>query len=131
MSRTGGRIRPERVAEQIRIETASILQRDLEDPRIGLATCTRVEVSRDLRVAKVYVSVLADADEQKETLEALGRASGYVRRLLSQRLGLRVSPEVRFIFDPSVEFSIQLEEMLEASKPYSSPDDDQEPPTDE
>ena len=129
--RTGGRVRPERVAEQIRIEIASIIQRDLEDPRIGLATCTRVQVSRDLRVARVYVSVLADPDEQKETLEALGSASGYVRRLLSQRLGLRVSPEVRFIFDPSVEFGIQLDEMIEASKPYSSPEDDQEPPPDE
>jgi ribosome-binding factor A len=131
MSRSGGRVRPDRVAEQIRIEIASILQRDLEDPRIGLATCTRVQVTRDLRVAKVYVSVLANSEEQKETLEALGRASGYVRRLLSRRIGLRVSPEVRFIFDPSVEFGIQLDEMIEAAKPYSSPEDDEEAPPEE
>jgi ribosome-binding factor A len=104
------------VAEQIRVEIAEILQRELKDPRIGLATCTRVNVSGDLRVAKVYVSVLGDEPEQKQTMKALGRASGYVRHLLSRRLGLRVSPEVRFLFDPAVEYGIKLEEMLEETR---------------
>ncbi len=116
MSRNTTRIRPERVAEQIRIEIAEILQRDLNDPRISLATCTRVQISGDLRVAKVYISVLADSREQEMTLKILGRASGFVRRLLSQRLGLRVSPEVRFVFDPSVEYSIRLESLIEETK---------------
>jgi ribosome-binding factor A len=104
------------VAEQIRVEIAGILQRELKDPRIGLATCTRVNVSGDLRVAKVYVSVLGSEPEQKQTMKALGIASGYVRHLLSRRLGLRVSPEVRFMFDPSVEYGIKLEKMLEETK---------------
>ena len=125
MARNTARIRPERVAEAIRIEIAAILQRDLNDPRIGLATCTRVQVSGDLRVAKVYISVLADSQEQETTMKTLGRASGFVRRLLSQRLDLRVSPEVRFIFDPSVEYSIRLESLIEETK--RGADEDENP----
>lgn len=116
MSRNPSRIRPERVAEQIRMEVAEILQRDLKDPRIGLATCTRVSVSGDLKFAKVYISVLADAEKQQTAMKTLERASGFVRRLLSQRLDLRISPQVRFVFDPSVEYGIRLERMLEETK---------------
>ncbi len=129
MPRGGARIRQERVAEQIRIEIAGILQRDLKDPRIGLATCTRVRVSGDLKVAKIYVSVLGAPEEQKRAMAALDGASGFVRRLLGQRLGLRVSPEVRFTFDPSVEYGIQLEKLIEETRgnaPDDSPDADVE-----
>jgi len=110
------------VAERIRVEIADILQRELKDPRIGLATCTRVQVSGDLRVAKVYVSVLAARREQETTMKALVNASGFVRRALSKRLGLRVSPEVRFLFDPSVEYGIRLERLIEETKEHD-PDD--------
>jgi len=113
VSRGGARVRPERVAEQIRIEIAGILQRDLKDPRVGLATCTRVQVSGDLKIAKIYISVLGDAEVQKRTMAALEGASGFVRRLLGQRLGLRASPEVRFLFDPAVEYGIRLEQLIE------------------
>ena len=123
MPRSGARIRPERVAEQVRIETAGILQRDLKDPRVGLATCTRVHVSGDLKVAKVYISVMGTAEEQKRTMAALEGASGFVRRLLGQRLRLRVSPEVRFLFDPSVEYGIRLERLIEESRRQEAPGD--------
>ena len=123
MSRGGARVRPERVAEQIRVEIAGILQRDLKDPRVGLATCTRVQLSRDLKVAKIYISVLGASDEQKRTMAVLEGASGFVRRLLGQRLGLRVSPEVRFLFDPAVEYGIRLERLLEESRGQRAPSD--------
>jgi ribosome-binding factor A len=122
VSRNPSRIRPERVAERIRVEIADILQRELKDPRIGLATCTRVQVSGDLRVAKVYVSVLAAPREQETTMKALVNASGFVRRALAQRLGLRVSPEVRFLFDPSVEYGIRLERLIEETKGHDPGD---------
>jgi ribosome-binding factor A len=122
MSRGSSRVRPDRVAEQIRHETAQILQWELKDPRIRSVTCTRVHVSGDLGVAKVYVSVLGDEAEQRQTMKALQKATGYVRHLLSQRLGLRVSPEVRFIFDPSVEYSIRLEKILDETKQGSEKD---------
>ena len=82
MARNTPRIRPERVAEQIRVTVAEILQYELKDPRIGLTTCTRVNLSGDLRVAKIYVSVLGDGEEQKRSLRALERALEYgVRKL--------------------------------------------------
>ena len=130
MPRNGARIRPERVAEQIRMEIAVILQRDVKDPRVGLATCTRVQVSGDLKVAKIYVSVLGAAEEQERTMAALDGASGFVRRLLGQRLGLRVSPEVRFTFDPSVEYGIRLEKLIEEAR-ANAPDDFTENPEEE
>ena len=121
----GPRIRPERVAEQLRMDVADILQNDLKDPRLGLVTCTRVDLTSDLRHAKLYVSVLGEQSAKDSSMEALDSATGYVRRRLSQRLGLRVSPEIVFVFDPSIEYSIRLETLIEETK-RSSPDGDAE-----
>ncbi len=122
--RRGERIRPERVAEQIRMDVARILQNDMKDPRLALVTCTRVDLTRDLRYAKIYVSVLAEGSEQEQTLKVLEGATRYVRRRLTERIGLRVSPEIRFIFDPSVEYGIRLEELIEKTKEQSPEEDD-------
>ena len=111
--------RRERVAERVRQEVAGILRFDLADPRVARATVTRVEMSRDLGLARVYVSVLGGEKQQKETLTTLRRAGGRVRSLLGGRVRLRATPEVRFVFDPSVEFGIRLEEILEAERARS------------
>lgn len=110
-------LRCERVAEQIRMDAARILQRQLKDPRLGLVTCTRVTVTKDLRHAKIYVSVLGEPEEQQQTMKALDRATSFVRRELARSLDLRVSPEIRFLFDPAVEYSIRLEKLLEDANP--------------
>ncbi len=122
--RRGERIRPERVAEQIRMDVAEILQKDMKDPRLQLITCTRVDLTGDLRYAKLYVSVLAEGTEREQTMKALEGATGFIRRRLTERLGLRVSPEIRFIFDPSVEYGIRLEELIEKTKEPSPPEED-------
>lgn len=122
--RTGGR--RERVAEAVRREVAGILRFDLSDPRVGRATVTRVELTGDLTVARVYVSVYGSDAERKETLAVLGRARGRVRTLLGSRIRLRATPEIRFVFDPSVEFSIRLEQILDrerAARPGTSGDE--------
>ena len=118
----GVRIRSERVAEQLRMDVADILQNDLKDPRLGMVTCTRVDLTNDLRHAKVYVSVLGE--DKDGSMQALASAAGYVRRKLSRRLGLRVSPEIVFVFDPSVEYSIRLEGLIEETKRRSPPSPD-------
>lgn len=120
----GIRIRPERVAEQLRMDVADILQNDLKDPRLGLVTCTRVDLTGDLRHAKLYVSVLGEESAKNSSMEALESATGYVRRQLSKRLALRVSPEIVFVFDPSVEYSIRLEGLIEETKERSPSEDD-------
>lgn len=116
MAKGSSRIRPERVAERVRVEIAEILQSELKDPRVGLVTCTRVQVSGDLSMAKVYVSVLAEEAATRATMKVLERASGFVRRSLARRLGLRVTPEIRFVYDPSVEYGIELERLLEETR---------------
>ena len=122
--RTGGR--RERVAEAIRREVAGILRFELADPRIGRATVTRVELTGDLGMARVYVSVYGSEADRKETLDVLGRARGRVRTLLGSRVRLRATPEIQFVFDPSVEFSIRLEQILDrerAARPQASGDE--------
>ena len=117
--RTGGR--RERLAETIRREVAEILRFELADPRIRRATVTRVELTGDLALARVQVSVYGSDSDQKETLAVLGRARGRVRTLLGSRVRLRVTPEIRFVFDPSVEFSIRLEQILDQERAARPP----------
>lgn len=108
------------------MDVADILQNDLKDPRLGMVTCTRVDLTNDLRHAKLYVSVLGEQMDKDSSMEALQSATGYVRRRLSKRLGLRVSPEIVFVFDPSVEYSIKLEGLIEETKQRSPLETDAE-----
>jgi ribosome-binding factor A len=104
--------RVERVAEQIREEVSQILATEVADPGIGLVTVTRVKVSPDLSLARVYWTIMGDTAQRKETAKALARAAGFVRRLLSQRVTLRRSPEVTFLFDQSVAAQDRVEQIL-------------------
>ena len=88
--------RATRVADQIRIEIADILMRKTKDPRIGSVTVTDVEVTDDLRLARVFVTVLGDENAQRETLIGLGKASGFIRSELGRRVQLRYTPELIF-----------------------------------
>ena len=78
--------RIERIEEQLRIELSEIIEREIQDPRVGLTTVTAVRVSPDMRHARVFVSVLGSADERKKALQGLSSAASFVRRSLSQRL---------------------------------------------
>lgn len=95
--------RPERVREFIKEQVGEIIQRELKDPRIGFVSVTAVEVSGDLRHAKVFVSVLGDAQAKADTMAGLTSAQGYVRGELGRRLQMRFSPEVLFRLDESIE----------------------------
>jgi ribosome-binding factor A len=113
--------RHERVAEEIRHEVGIMLAGELKDPRIaGLVTVTEVRVSPDLRQARVFVSVLGTEAEQTSTLKGLEAASGFVRRELTQRLGLRRSPEVRWTLDKSGEYGEHIEDLLRQMKKSES-----------
>jgi ribosome-binding factor A len=89
---------------------------ELSDPRIGFATLTRVELSGDLRHARVLVSVLGREEDQVKTLEGLSSAAGYVRRQLGKRLRLRRTPELVFVLDHGVEESLKIESLLQELK---------------
>ena len=120
--------RVERVAEQIREEVSQILSTEVADPGIGLVTVTRVKVTPDLSLARVYWTILGDEAERKKTQKALMRAAAYVRHLLSTRMSLRRSPEVTFTFDQAVADQNRVEEILyelkqqEAAREVETPD---------
>lgn len=104
--------RADRVGDLIRTEIADILLRKIKDPRVGFATMTRVEVSDDLKHAKVFFSVLGGEKEKKETLRGLRSAVSFIRGELGRRLKLRYTPEIVFIFDESIERGAKMLDTL-------------------
>lgn len=105
--------RPDRVAEAIREEVATMLAEGVKDPRVvGLVTVTGVDVTRDLRHAKVYVSILGSEQEKKETLEGLESLRGHLRSHLGKVLRLRVAPEIEFRLDESIARAARIETLL-------------------
>ncbi len=89
-----------------------MLATEVRDPGVGLVTVTRAKVTGDLSLTRIYWTILGDAAERKKTVKALERATGFVRHLLAERLGLRRVPEVKFIYDESVAAQSRIEEIL-------------------
>lgn len=104
--------RPERVGEQIRQEISELLLSEVHDPGIGLVTLTRVKVSPDLQLVRVYYTQMGDEKARTETRRALERATPFLRRQLGSRIRLRRVPELRFEFDESVESQERIERIL-------------------
>lgn len=107
------RHRHERLADQIRIEIAEMIEGELRDPRIGFATVTRVEISPDLRHGRVLVSVIGSEESRAETLEGLSSATGFVRREIARRVGLRRAPEIVFVLDRGPEELERVQKLLD------------------
>jgi len=110
------RIRVSRVGEQIKKELSEIIQREIKDPRIGFVTITTVEMSGDLQMAKVYVSVMGSENEKQQTLAALEKAKGYMRSEIGKRIRLRYTPELIFVMDQSLEHSEHINKLLKDVK---------------
>ena len=105
--------RPDRVGDQIRHELSEILTRgEVHDPGIGFITLTRVQVTPDLQLARVFYTSLGDPNARKETARALTRATGFFRRQIGARLQLRRVPELEFRFDESIAHQDRIEQIL-------------------
>ncbi len=105
--------RPDRVAEAIREEVATFLTEDVKDPRVqGLVTVTGVDVTRDLRHAKIFVSVLGSDTERAATFEGLASVAGHLRSRVGRALRLRLAPEIAFREDQSVAHAARIESLL-------------------
>jgi ribosome-binding factor A len=108
-------MRVKRVEGGVREEMASLLTSDLKDPRAAGAIVTRVEMTSDLRSARIHVRLLQggdDAARRREVVDALRRASGMLRRELTQRLGLRYAPDLKFQYDDGVDAMTNVERVL-------------------
>ena len=105
--------RSEKVADLIHKEISEMLIKSLKDPRIGFVTITRVMVSEDCRFAKIYFSVMGSLSERDKSAMGLNSAKGYIRKELGKRMGLKFTPEIMFQFDPSIEYAIHIEEVIQ------------------
>ena len=119
--------RQRQVAELIHPEISQLIQYSTRDPRLGFVTVTGVDVTPDLRLARVYVSVLGDEKEAKDTLKVLAGAANYFRREMKETLSLRYIPELTFKLDNSLERGDRIEKLLDSLKEEesvsSSPDE--------
>ena len=104
--------RPERVGEAIRDDLSQLLAREVHDPGVGFMTITRVKVTPDLQIARVYYTTLGDENARRETARALRRAGPFLRRQLGQRLRLRRVPELEFFYDESIAHADRVERIL-------------------
>ena len=116
--------RPERVADQIRGELASLLTRDVHDPGIGFVTLTRVRVTPDLQQAHIYYTALGDEKSRRNTEQALARATGFLRRQIGSRLRLKRTPELTFHYDESIAGQDRIEQLLSEIQSQPAPPDD-------
>lgn len=106
--------RPDRVAEAIREAVATFLAEGVKDPRVtGLVTVTGVDVTRDLRHARVHVSILGSDEEKKQTMEGLASVATHLRAKLGRTLRLRVTPELDFRYDASIAHAARIDSLLE------------------
>lgn len=108
--------RPQKLGDQIQREVSELLARELRDPRVGMVTITAVDVSPDLSHAKVFFTTL-DKEKLAETLDGLKRAAGFLRSQLARRLKLYTTPELRFVYDESVERGDRLSRLIDSTKP--------------
>ena len=111
MARAGGR--PQKVADQIQREVSELLHRELRDPRVGMITLTGVDVSRDCAHATVFYTCL-DPAQADGAAEGLRRAAGFLRSRLAKRVKLYTAPQLRFVYDSSVERGVRLSRLIDS-----------------
>lgn len=105
-------MRANRVAEQMKKELTDIIGRKMKDPRIGFVTVTDVRVTGDLQQATVYVSVLGDEEQKQNTLIGLAKATGFIRSEIGKRIRLRITPEIAFEWDESIDYGNRIETLI-------------------
>lgn len=116
-AKRGNKVRPDRINEAVKEELCLIF-RELKDPRMDICTSVvRTDTTRDLKYCKIYVSVLGNEEKKADVAAALKSAKAFIRHELAVRLNLRVTPELSFIMDDSMEYSIHMEQLLAQIRP--------------
>ncbi|MDV2496103.1 MAG: 30S ribosome-binding factor RbfA [bacterium] len=121
--------RMHRVNELLLEEIAQLLQRGIKDPRIGFVSVIRVETTRDLKNARVYVSVYGEETDQAEALQGLSSAAGYIRHQLFRSLSLKTIPNLSFVLDDSIAHGVHIASVLrqleqDGDEPEAEPDEE-------
>jgi ribosome-binding factor A len=117
--------RMDRINEEVRRELSEILREEVKDPRLDncLLSVLKADTTKDLKYCKVYISVLNSKQPKEDIEKALKSAAGFIRRELAYRLNLRNTPELKFIMDDSIEYSIHISKVLQE---YNVPEGNEE-----
>lgn len=107
-----GSVRVEKIQELIKEQTSEIIMRELKDPRVGFVTVTEVDVSGDLRNAKIYVSIFGSDKQIEDSWQGLNSSLGFIRRELAHRIRLKFIPEIKLFMDTSLEYSSHIQKLL-------------------
>lgn len=107
-------IKNTRINGEVQRELSNIIRGEIKDPRINpMTSVVLVEVAPDLKSCKAFISVLGDEKSQKDTLEGLKSAEGYIRKQLAQNVNLRHTPEIRFMLDQSIEYGVNISKLID------------------
>ena len=109
-----GHGRPQRLGDLIQREVSELIRLEVRDPRVGMITITSVDVSPDITHAKIFFTVL-EKEKLPETLEGLRRSAGFLRAQLAKRIKMYTTPELRFVYDESVERGDRLSRLIDAA----------------
>ena len=110
-----GQGRPQRLGDLIQRELSDLIRLELRDPRVGMLTITSVDVSPDLANAKVFFTMF-EKDKLEDTLHGLKRSAGFLRSQLARRISMYTTPELRFVYDESVERGDRLSRLIDSTK---------------
>ena len=108
--------RTQRVSGHIQKTLTDILKKEIKDPRIGMVTITRVKLTNDLRIARIYFSLFGSQKSVEEALAGFKSARGFLKKSLASRLGLRYMPNIEFYHDDSFEYASHIEDILRSIK---------------
>ena len=114
--------RADRVGGQIQKVLSEVLKKRVRDPRVQMATISRVKMSADLKIAKIYFMVPGGGKNRKEAADGFYCALGYVKRILAQRLGLRYMPDLKFFYDESFDYGTHIDRLLRSIKQKNGSD---------
>ena len=107
-----GQLRIEKIQELMKQEISQIILQELKDPRIGFVTVTQVAATRHLSLAKVYVSIMGSEEQIAKSWQGLNSSLGFIRREVGHRIRLRVTPELKFVLDKSLDYSDHIQKLL-------------------
>ncbi len=115
--------RQEKVKELLRAEISDIIRKEIKDPRLGFVTITDAQVSKDLRHARIFISVMGDDEAKKTSLGILQKTAGFIRHEFGQRVAMKTIPELMFTLDQAVETGARIFELLQEVKHESDEPD--------
>lgn len=102
-----------KINDEIARTAASVIRQEMSDPRIGnVVSVVRAETTADLSISKIFVSIIGDEEERKKTMDALKNASGFMRKRIADTINLRQTPEIKFVYDDSIEHGIKMRKLI-------------------